>query len=194
MALFFLWEYVDKHDLDKRDTAVGMLDAETVRANNDARLILKTKLLDKIERLKSENPGTDYYLHNGRIKEKESWMIEVENKVEELNSPFIEWARYPRYVIQDNKICIVPASTWQEYEDREKIIRFNKTDHAKKEGGTVVWSNKSLRYIDAVTEEPFDIEQLPTTFEYPKNTPYNEYHINAEKIAAYGMRQYKLKF
>jgi hypothetical protein len=161
MGIIIWWDWENP---DKKSTAMGSFDAETVRLNNDRKDKQIFKIEEKIRNLNEENPGRLFYRVGPRIKEHTPEEVVDINftkaEYKRLNAQYASHQRH--YFIKDRKLVYIGVGGINMYKLDEKMRTINR-DYENGINCHVDYLNMKL--INKVTKEeiPFNPDEYTLT-------------------------------
>lgn len=163
LAVIVVWAILDHYSPDTRLPKFGGFSARTERLNDERKDKQIAEVHRKIERLKSENPGKDYYRVGLRIREKEPFMVEAEQRVRELNAAYDDGEK--RYYLEGWKIRDIGREGFLFLEMAEAARRHNNTAHIHGQWVEIDYAKR--RIIDRYTKKEVVLPRLGEGWEYP---------------------------
>lgn len=154
----------DWENPDKKSTAFGSFDAETVRLNNERKDKQIVKIEDKIQKLNEENPGRLFYRVGPRIREHTPEEVAKINftkaEYEKLNAPYASHQRH--YFIRDGELVYAGEDAIRQYKFEEKMRKINRD---AENGIHCRFDHKNKKLINTLTNEeiPFNPEEYTLT-------------------------------
>lgn len=157
MGVVIWWDWENP---DKKSTAIGTLDAESVRLNNERKDRQIANLEGKIKQLNQNTSGKRFYRRGARIlehtPEEVSHIAYVEAEYARINAPYPSHQKHA--FIIDKELVLASEEQIRRYKFEEKMRKINR-------GGTpgvhCAFDHRNGKLINKITgaEIPFDPDE-----------------------------------